>query len=468
MRRYAALILFIALFVIAAGAQIRMPYERMALPNGVDPYRLVKKDVPLVSLRLLIKGGAESEPAAKAGLADITNELLLRGTKERTADKIALDLDFLGAAISTSSSGSANRIDLEVLSKDAREGVAILADLALHPTFPADEVRKELARAIDAAKARKDSPQSAIAAYANKFFYEGTGYPGGLVPDEISLARITRDDIVNYHRHSYVGANLVVIVVGDFDPATLKSEITKAFGSVPAGEPYVWKKLKPLRRPSKARALLVDDSGSTQTFLRIMQPGISRTSPDRIPLLLVNTLFGGRFTSMLNDELRVNAGITYGASSLLEQNRQQGSISIATSTATATTREALDLALRVLEKLRTQGITAEQLASAKAYIKGTAPTSLVETSDELASVLTTFAIEGLNESEINDFFTRIDAVTLEDTRRIIDTYYRTDGLTYVLLGARDAMESAMSRRDADIREVKLSAPGIRVDAKPSR
>ncbi len=465
MKRILLLLATLLLIAAAAPAQLRMPaYERTVLPNGVTVYTLVKKDVPLVKLKALVKGGAESQPPSKAGLADITNDLLLRGTKNRSADEIAQDIDFLGAAVSTSSDDSANELEIEVLSKDVKEGVAILADLLLNPTFPADEVAKELAQAADAAKARKDRPQAAIGAYASKFFYNGTGYPGAMVADEESYARISREDIVAYHRKQYVGANLVVIAVGDLDASALQAEVAKAFEAAPKSESYVWKTVGPLARPAKTRVLLVNDDDSTQTYFRIMQPGIARTNPDRIPLLLVNTLFGGRFTSMLNDALRVNAGITYGAVSALDQGRLQGTISISTFTGTATTSQAIDLAFEVLNTLRSKGISAEQLASAKAYIKGTAPTSLMETSDQLADVLAMFAIQGLNESEINDLFARIDAVTLADAKRVIDKYYRTDGLTYVVLGQKSAMDAAMAKYSGDVTEVNLSAPGIVVEA----
>ncbi len=465
MKHPLAMLAVLLISALSSPAQLRMPaYERTVLPNGVTVYTLVKKDVPLVTLKALIKGGAESQPASKAGLAAITNDLLLRGTRNRSADEIAQDIDFLGAAIATSSGDSANEIDLEVLSKDVREGVSILGDLLLNPTFPADEVTKELAQAKDAAKALKDRPQSAIAVYARKFFYSGTGYPGALVADEESYARISRDDIAAYHRKQYVGANLVVIAAGDFDAASLRSEVSKVFGAAPQGEPYVWKKVKALERPAKARVLLVDDNGSTQTYFRIMQPGISRTSPDRIPLLVVNTLFGGRFTSMLNDELRVNAGITYGASSILDQGRLPGALTITTFTATATTGQAVDLALDVLNKLRTNGISAEQLTSAKAYLKGTAPTGLIETSSQLANLLAMFSIEGLNESEINDFFARIDAVTQADTKRMIETYYRSDGLTFVLLGEKSAITPVAAKYSKDVTEVSITTPGVAIGA----
>ncbi|MDZ7637236.1 MAG: insulinase family protein [Bryobacterales bacterium] len=321
-----------------------------------------------------------------------------------------------------------------------------------------------MARSVDSAKARKDRPQAAISAYASKFFYAGTGHPNAIVADEQSYARIAREDVVAYHRQQYVGSNLVVIAVGDFNAATLKTELAKAFGAAPKGQPYEWKKVAPLARPAEARLLVVDDADSTQTYFRIMQPGIARSSPDRIPLLVVNTLFGGRFTSMLNDALRVNAGLTYGATSALDQDRLPGALSIATFTGTATTAQAVDLALEVLKSLRSKGIGEEQLASAKAYIKGTAPTSLIETNDQLADVLAMFAIQGLNEAEINEFFARIDAVTVADTKRVIDKYYRADALTFVLLGQRSEIETAAKKYAEDRTVVGLSAPGISLSA----
>jgi predicted Zn-dependent peptidase len=463
MKRAWMLFTALAAFAVLLPAQLKMPaYKRTTLPNGVTVLTLVKKDVPLVTLRVLIKGGVESDTSQKTGLVDVTNDLLLRGTKSRSAEQIALDVDFLGASLGTESGDSANAIELEVLSKDVNEGVGILADLVLNPTFPEDEVAEELARAIDTAKARKDRPQAAIGAYASKFFYAGTQHPGGIVADEETLKRITRDDIVAYHRQQYVGSNLIVIAVGDMDGAAMEAELAKAFGAAPKGQPYAWKKVSAMQRPAQARLLLVDDADSTQTFFRIMQPGIARTSPDRVPMLLVNTLFGGRFTSMLNDALRVNAGLTYGASSILSQDRLPGELTIATFTATATTEKAVDMALDVLNTLRTKGVSAEQLASAKAYIKGTAPTSLIETNDQLADILGNFAINGLTEAEINELFARIDAVTPEDAKRVIDTYYRADGLTFVLMGQRSAIEKAAGKYAPNLVHASLADPGISV------
>ena len=130
-------------------------------------------------------------------------------------------------------------------------------------------------------------------------------------------------------------------------------------------------------------------------------------------MLLINTLFGGRFTSMLNDELRVNSGLTYGAGSTLELNREPGALAISTYTRTETTAKAMDMAIDVLKRLNEKGINAEQLASVKAYVKGTYPTRNLETADQLANILGDLEVFGLNRGEVDDMFSSIDGVTLE-------------------------------------------------------
>lgn len=454
-----------ALLAWPAVAQLKLPeYTRQQLPNGVTVVMMPKRDVPLVTLLVQVKGGAEADPAEKAGLADITNDLLLRGSAARSAQTIAEEIDFLGASLDTTSDSSANGIRLEVLSKDLKQGVDILADLVLNPTFPEDEVAKELARALDNAKALKDSPRGALGPYASRFFF-GAQHPYGNVADELSIARIGRDDITAFHQRIYVGANIAVVAVGDFDPAALGGMLTGAFGKARQGKPFTWTTPKAIGRPATPRLLLVDDPQATQTYFQILQPGIEATHPDRVPMRLVNTLFGGSFTSMLNDALRVNAGLTYNVGSLLQQRRLPGSLAISSFTANETTEKAIDLALEVLKTLRRDGINEEQLAAAKAYVKGGTPTQLVETNDQLAAQLASFEISGLTRDEVDRFFARIDAVTVEDARRVINNHYRADNLTFVLVGKREDIGKLAAKYAPDPVFVDLRTPGILAGSK---
>src|SRR5262249_46502545 len=141
-------------------------------------------------------------------------------------------------------------------------------------------------------------------------------------PDENSLARIQRDDIAAFHKRNYCGKNLVIIVSGDFDTSAAQQKILDVFGPVPAGNAFESAKL-PAIAPGP-RLLLVDKPDATQTYFYIAQPGIDRTNPDRVKLALVNLFFGGRFTSLLNEELRVKSGLSYGASSVVQQPRLPG------------------------------------------------------------------------------------------------------------------------------------------------
>ena len=205
--------------------------------------------------------------------------------------------------------------------------------------------------------------------------------------------------------------------------------------------------------------LLIDKPDATQTYFMIGQPGIDRQNPDRVKLELVNTLFGGRFTSMLNDELRVNSGLTYGANSAVERSRLPGVIAISTYTRTETTTRAIDLALEILKRLNAQGISAGQLASAKAYVKGVFPTTRLETMDQLAGVISELELHGLTRDEIDGYFERIDAVTLQEANAVAKQYYRADNLTLVLLGAAVQIREQVGKYHPNPTVVPVKTPG---------
>jgi zinc protease len=413
-------------------AQVKLPaYTREVLPNGTVVYLAPRPGLPLVSFRVLVKGGAESEPAGLAGLAEITSTLLRRGAGQWTGDQFAEELDGLGGTFAGTPDRQATAISAEFLKKDFDRGLALIADAVLRPAFAEAEVRKTLARAADSVKAVKDNPGAAINDFYESFFFGG-GHPYGRIADEASIDRIRRDDILAYHKRMFVGRNLVVIVAGDFDPASARRRVTETFGAAPAGTAYEWAEANP--PAAVGRVLVVDKPDATQTYFVIAQPGARRSAPDRTALSLVNTLFGGRFTSMLNDELRVNTGLTYGAGSRLELARLTGGLYITSYTKTETTERAIDLALDVLKRLREKGITPEQLASAKAYTKGTYPPRTVQTSDQIATVLGELELFGLGRDEVDGFFARVDAVTPAQANEAIQKYYRTDNLTFVLLG----------------------------------
>jgi zinc protease len=454
----------ILLLVVAASlgfGQAKLPpYTRETLPNGAGVAMMARKGVPLVHFRVLIKGGVESDPPQMAGLTSVTASLLRRGTARRTAEQFAEELDFLGGAFTAGALdgqlGSATAISAEFLQKDFDRGLDLLADAVLNPAFTENEVRKELSRRVDAAKAIKDNPQGAMASYLRPAFF-GRQHPYGNPPDEMTFARIQRQNIVDYHKKIYCGKNTLVVVTGDFDPAAAMRKLATTFGGVPAGTAFEW--VAAPASVGRGGMLLIDKPDATQTYFQIAQPGIDKKSRDRTTLEIVNTLFGGRFTSMLNDALRVNSGLTYGASAQLQEDRLQGAIVISSYTKTDTTTQAIDMALDVLKRLNEKGITAEQLASAKAYVKGLYPTGHLETIDQLATEIGDIELYGLGRDAVDGYFSRIDAITLEQANAAIGRYYRHDNLTFVILGAADKIRESVKKYHPQTTEVSIKDAG---------
>jgi len=439
--------------------QAKLPqYTKEALPNGATIAMMPRSGVPLVYFRVLIKGGVESDPPHMAGLANVTASLLRRGTAKRSAEQFAEQLDFLGGtfnAVFDAPLGSATAISSEFLSKDFDSGMDLLADAVLHPAFTESEVHKELARRVDGAKAIKDNAQASISSYFRAAFF-GSAHPYGNPPDETTYTKMSRQDIVDYHSKFYCGKNMLIVVTGDFDPGAAKSKLAQIFGTVPAGTEWKGNNASTVR---KGKLLLIDKPDATQTYFQIGQPGIDMKNPDRTTLEIINTLFGGRFTSMLNDELRVNSGLTYGAASQLDQPRLPGAIVISTYTKTDTTTRAIDMALDVLRRLNEKGITAAQLASAKAYVKGLYPTRRLETMDQLAALIGEIELYGLGRDEVDGYFGRIDAITLDQANATIKKYYQTDDLTFVVLGAADKIREQVKKYDPHLSEVQIKTAG---------
>ncbi len=442
-------------------ARVRLPeFTREQLPNGAVLLLLPRHDVPLVSVRAVFRGGAESEPHGLTGIGAVTAELMRRGAGERTAAQIDLDLDSLGAELDSGAGRQSVFFSMEFLARTAPEALAILGDVLVRPAFPEDEVRKVLAQAADRVRAAKDNPAAAVARYFQGMFYPA-GHPyrhsGG--PDESSVARMNRDEIRKYYQRMAAGKNLIFVAAGDFDPKQFAPLVRRIAAALPAGEAF------PAAAPSelrfdRPRLLLADKPDATQTYFRIGMPGIHRRHPDRISLLVANTLFGGRFTSLLNDALRVNAGLTYGANSILELDRLPGAIAINSYTPTATTVQAIDLALEVLQRFLRTGVSAEQLDSARAYIKGNFPTERLETSDQLCNVLADLELFGLDRSDIDTFFQQLDSLTVESLNAAIRRHFTESNLQFCLVGNASAIEKEVSKYAPAMKVIPVKSEGF--------
>jgi zinc protease len=458
-RTMAAVFLGLLLIATAEAQSIKMPpHEKIVLKNGLTVLLMEKHGVPIVSFAALIKSGAAADPAGQEGVASQTAQLLRKGSKKRSAQQFAADLDFIGGSFESGASADFTVVSAEFLTKDLNKGLDLFVDALLQPTFPQEEVDKSLAQNLDAVRGSKDDPRQVLNTYYDAYLYGGRGYGRAADGDEISLKKITRDSITKFYAANYAPGNTILAVSGEFNAAELRKKLEDTLGAWPSKP--VAPVVIPDIGPSKGkRLLLVDKPDASQTYFAIGNVATAAGDPDRVAIRVVNTIFGGRFTSMLNEAMRVESGLTYGVRSSFDPRKEPGPFGIYTFTKNDSTVQAIDMALEVLRKLHKDGITAEQLASAKSYIKGQFPPT-IETSRALALRIASDEFYGLGDSEVNDLEARVDAVTLETARQVIQKHFPEENLVFVLIGKAAAIAPAVAKyaEKHDAREI--SAPGF--------
>jgi predicted Zn-dependent peptidase len=453
----------LALTAVSFAQTLKLPpHEKIVLKNGLTLLVMEKHGVPIVSFNAIVKAGSAAEPADQAGLAGITAGLLRKGTQKRTAQQFASDIDFIGGSFDAGSEFDYSNVSAEFLTKDLDRGLDIFSDALLHASFPQGEVDKLLAQSIDGVKAAKDQAEAVIFNYYDGYLFGSHPYarPGG---DELTLKKIQRDAIVKFYQTYYVPSNTILAVAGEFNAAELKKKLEDAFGAWPA------KTAPAVSIPATAavkgkRLLLVDKPDATQTYFAIGNVGITANDPDRVAIRVVNTAFGGTFASLLNTALRIESGYTYGASSFFQNQKAAGPFILYSFTKNETTAPAIDLALKVLDDLHKNGLTAAQLDTAKKYIKGQFPPR-IETSGQLAARIAASEFYGLDDNEINQLEARIDAVTLETAKQIIEKHFPKENMVFVLIGKASEIGPAVKKYAEKQDGRKISEPGFWPPAK---
>jgi zinc protease len=456
------LVSIIALLFLASSGSAQTlhmpPHEKFLLKNGLTVLLLEKHGVPMINLFAIVKTGATADPVGEEGLASITAGSLRKGTKKRTAQQFAADLDYIGGDLEADAGADFSSVSAEFLTKDLARGLELFSDALLHPTFPQGEVEKLLAQSIDGVRGAKDDPQQVLGLYYDGYLYGMHPYGRPAGGDEVSLQRIKRDAIVRFYETNYAPGNTLLAVAGEFNGAEMHKKLEDVFGGWPT-RTVPPAQIAPTPPLKGKRLLLVDKDDATQTYFAFGNIGIARNDPDRVAIRVVNTILGGRFTSELNEALRVESGYTYGASSFFDSRKAPGPFGISSFTKNETTTPAIDLALQVLEKLHKDGVTDEQLKSAKSYIKGQFPPN-IETSRQLAQIIATHEFYGLGDDDINQFEARVDAVTPELAKQVIQKHFPAESLAFVLIGKASAIGKAVEKY-AEKRDARaISEPGF--------
>jgi predicted Zn-dependent peptidase len=469
-RRLAALLAALAalgLLAPAVAPALQLPPTReVRLPNGALVILAEKHDVPLVAFHAILRGGALADPASKEGIAALTGGLLRKGAGKRGAQEIAALVDGLGGTFETGAGLEGSFASGEFMARDQAVMLDLLADVLRRPTFPEQEFEKLKSQSIDEITSEKDDPRNVIGEYAYAFLYGAHPYARPVEGDEGTLRRLSREDVLSYYRANYGGDRLLISVVGDFSMGAMESRIRAKFSDWPKAGAALPSPPAPVR-PAGRRVLLVDKPDATQTYFWIGSLGVSRLDPDRVPLDVANTAYGGRFTSILNTALRIEGGLTYGARWQAPRYSQQGTVAIYSYTKTESTVKAIDVALETLAAVRRSGVDPATVASTKSYMEGQFPPRL-ETEDQIAGAVADLAFYGQERRELEEYTSRVEATREDDVKRVIQRVYPPrEDLTFVLVGNAAQIRAAVGKY-GPVTVVKITDPllsGLRKGAR---
>lgn len=443
------------------GQGVTLPeFERVALDNGAVLLLAEKHDVPLVGLRAVVRGGTVVDPADQAGLGALVATLLQKGAGKRDAAAFAEAAAGVGGTVSASISTEVTTVSAEFLSRDAALMVALVADMLMRPVLAEEEFEKERNWNIALIQAAKGSDLSALMpAYGDAFIFNDHPYGNPRFGTEEALAEIDHDDLLDHYASHFGGDRLIISVVGDFDIKAMRARLTQVFGAwAPADAELAVP--EPVTPGPGRRVLLIDKPGAAQTYFWIGNVGVARDYRNRAGMDIANTLFGGRFTSMLMTALRVESGLTYSARSSVAQHSVSGSTTIQSFTETGKTAEAIDLALEMLGRLHTRGVDEAMITSARNYIMGQFPPTL-ETASSLAATLADLEVNGLGREYIDEYGAALNEATPVSVHNAISDVYPTlDNLVFVLIGDAGAIRDAVARY-GPVTEMSITEPRFR-------
>ena len=416
------------------------PQVTVKLDNGLQLIMVEDHELELFTAALLIKSGATFDPTGKAGLANITNEMLRLGTTHRSSEQIEFELDSIGAYLSISSNWDGTYVSIDAISKKFDQAMEIFSDIILNPTFPEEELSILKSRLLGEIKVRKDRPQTIASESFYKLLFSKHPYAQPLAGTEESVSSISREDIFAFYQKFFIPNNAVMVVAGDINPQQIKDKIAARFNQWKKGKLSEgrWALVAP---PKGLNICLIDKPDLTQTEIRMGHLGISRDNKDYFPLQVMNYILGGGgFSSRLMKHIRSEKGYTYGISSSYSARKLVGPFLISTFTPNKTTINVIQESLDIVKDIHNNGITPEELTSAKNYLISSYP-SRFETISDVAYQILGIELYGLGKGYTETYQERIDQVTLEDIKRVAQKYLDTSNLLIVVVSKAEEVKS---------------------------
>lgn len=411
-------------------------FIRRKLANGIEVLASRQSGVPMISLELVTPGGGQFDPRGKEGLASLTGSVIDEGTKRRDSLEIAAHVEQLGGYFAAGADWDEGYLATGLLSSHLREGLALLAEVATEPTFPEKEIERLRRQRLAEILRRGQDPSLVAEDRLASVVYRGTAYDHPLSGLAASIESITRDDLVGFYQSYYTRAGSVLIAVGDLDPEELLREAEALFAELPAGPP------EPVEiRPTPLAGIeihVIDRPGAAQTELRIGHAGLPRTQPEYVPIIVLNTLLGGKFTSRINLNLREKHGFTYGASTRFTPRLGPGPFMVDAAVATESAGAAAAEVLSELRRIREAPVEPQELDDTLSYIAGVFPYTF-QTISDVAKRLETLAVYGLPDDYYERYLRRLPTITREELLEVARRHIHPENIAVVAVGPAETV-----------------------------
>ncbi|HEV7893121.1 MAG TPA: pitrilysin family protein [Pyrinomonadaceae bacterium] len=444
------------------------PVER-TLRNGLRVIVIEHHATPLVAAQVLVKNGGEVDPASLSGLADMTAELLTKGTKTRTAPQIAQEIEALGGELNSGAGWDASRATVNVLSAKAEPAMAILADVVRNPVFQDEEIERLRQQYTDSISVDMNNPGTLASWVASRVVFGDNPYGHPVSGTAESIERIKRDDVVSLHSMIYRPDNAVLVIGGDIKADDAFRLAEKSFGDWAKPAPATGKVVPTITadvvKPNQ-RIVVVDMPGAGQAAVVFARRGIARTDPEYFSGIVANSVLSG-YSGRLNQEIRIKRGLSYGARSSLDVRREAGPFVASAQTKNQSGAEVASLLVGELTRLSSEPVGDTELTPRKAVLIGGFGRTL-ETTEGIVAQIASLALYGLDLGEINNYIGSVQSVTSAQIQKFAGSRLGVSDSNIIIVGdAKDFIEplrkqfpnvEVIKREDLDLNTGSLRKP----------
>jgi zinc protease len=440
---------------LGAPPTLKLPaIQKRQLSNGLPVWLVELHEVPVAQVNLVALSGATDDPPGQFGVTSLMTAMLEEGAGSRSALEIADAIDFLGADLGAGSTFDSSAVRLHVPVARLAEALPIMADVALRPTFPAEELeRVRQQRLTGLLQARDDPAQIVAQAFPRVVYGPAHRYGTAIVGTAATITAFTVADLRAQYAAAFRPAASALIVVGDVVPDKVMPLLETSFGNWRSQATAAPARLATVQPPAQREVSLVDKPGAPQTQIRIGGLGAPRATPDYFPIQVMNTVLGGSFTSRLNMNLREKHGYTYGASSTFDMRKDDGPFFATAGVQTDKTSESLKEFFNELNGIL-QLVPADELSRAKNYVSLRFPSGFEATTD-ISRRLEDAFVYSLPDDYFSTYIPKIEAVTAADVQRVARKYIQPTRVAVVVVGDRKVIEPGI--RALNLGSIKMVA-----------